>query len=105
MKFSRAKPIWLEGLSETMNITAGVRTVFEAGSGGHRMRIAGASVYRIRLNGEFLGYGPARCGHDYYRVDEWELPVVAGKNLLAVEIAGYNANGFATLDQRIGTRN
>ncbi len=95
----KAQPIWLAGVSEEMNVTAGIRAVFEAGRGMHRLRMAGSSVYRIRLNGKFVGYGPARCGHGYYRIDEWELPVVEGKNVLAIEAVGYNANSFATLDQ------
>ena len=97
--FAKAKPIWLKGLSEEMNIQAGFRAVFKAGRGNHILRVTGASVYRIWLNGQFLGHGPARCGHGYYRVDEWTLPVVEGKNLIAIEAAGYNANSFAYLDQ------
>lgn len=91
--------MWLVGLSEEMNIQAGFRAVFTGRRGAHVLRIAGASLYRIRLNGEFVGHGPARCGHGYYRVDEWTLPIRPGGNLLAIEAAGYNANGFAYLDQ------
>jgi alpha-L-rhamnosidase len=98
-RFEKAEPIWLKGLSETMNVTAGVRTVFKARQGEHVLRMTGASVYRIRLNGEFVGHGPARCGHGFYRVDEWRLPVVEGENVLAIEVAGYNANSFVYLDQ------
>ena len=97
--FAQARPIWLKGLATEMNIQAGFRAVFKAGPGKHVLRIAGATIYRIRLNGRFVGHGPARCGHGYYRVDEWSLPVLEGDNLVAIEVAGYNANGFAYLDQ------
>lgn len=97
--FKQAKPVWLKGLSEEMNITAGFRTVFKSQAGAHLLRIAGATIYRIKLNGEFIGHGPARCGHGVYRVDEWNLPAHEGRNLLSIEVAGYNANGFAYLDQ------
>ena len=97
--FQNAKPIWLKGLTEEMNITAGFRCVFKARQGSYRLRLAGATIYRVRLNGVFIGHGPARCGHGYYRVDELELPVVEGENLLTVEVAGYNANSYAYLDQ------
>lgn len=99
IKFQKAKPIWLKGLTTEMNVTAGFRAVFKAGQERHRLRIAGATIYRVWFNGEFLAHGPARCGHGYFRVDEWELPVVAGENLLAIEVTGYNANGYAYLDQ------
>ena len=99
IRFRRARPIWLEGRSREMNVTAGFRAVFEAGRGAHVLRVTGATIYRIRLNGEFLGHGPARCGHGVYRVDEWALPVTEGENLLAIEVAGYNADSYAYLDQ------
>lgn len=97
--FQKAKPVWLKGLSDEMNITAVFRTVFASQSGTCFLRIAGASIYRILLNGDFIGHGPARCGHGVYRVDEWHLPVREGRNLLAVEVAGYNTNSFVYLDQ------
>lgn len=97
--FEQAQPIWLKGLSEEMNLSLGLRTVFHAQRGGCLLRITGATVYRIWLNGKFVGHGPARCGHGYYRVDAWRLPVIKGQNLLAIEVAGYNANSYAYLDQ------
>lgn len=97
--FREASPVWLQGLVDTMNVTAGFRARFPAGRGTHRLRVTGSTAYRIRLNGEFVGHGPARCGHGTYRVDEWVLPVAAGTNLLAIEVAGYNANCYACLDQ------
>jgi len=97
--FVKAKPVWLEGLSEEMNVTAGFRAVFDARGEAHILRVTGSSIYRIWLNGKFAGHGPARCGHGVYRIDEWTLPVRDGANLLAIEVAGYNANSFAYLDQ------
>ncbi len=97
--FQKARPVWLKGLSRTMNISAGFRSVFRARKGRHILRITGATLYRIWLNGKFIGHGPARCGHGFYRVDEWCLPVEPGKNLIAIEVAGYNVNGYYILDQ------
>ena len=34
----------------------------------------------------------------YLRIDSLTLPVIAGKNTLAVEVAGYNCPSFYTLD-------
>jgi len=63
--------------------------------------VAAASIYRAWLNGEFLGCGPARGPHGYYRVDEWDLSgkLKPGKNLVAIEVAGYNCNSYYLLDQ------
>lgn len=65
------------------------------------LRVAAATIYRAWLNGEFLGCGPARGPHGFFRVDEWDLAgkLKPGKNLVAVEVAGYNCNSYYLLDQ------
>ncbi len=100
--FSRARAVWPEGREQEMNLLCGFRTTFEAPErGGVVLRLAGYSLYRIYLNGEFIGHGPARGPHGWFRVDEWELArfLRPGSNLLAVELAGYNINSYYLLDQ------
>jgi alpha-L-rhamnosidase len=100
--FTSAEAIWPEGLQYEMNITAGFITGFEKPGGSNiLLRIAGSSIYRIYLNGSFIGHGPARAGHGYYRVDEWDLTgrLGEGTNVLAIEAAGYNINSYYLLDQ------
>ncbi|MHC4482454.1 MAG: alpha-L-rhamnosidase-related protein, partial [Planctomycetota bacterium] len=68
--------------------------------GSAMLRITGSSLYRVFLNGSFLGHGPARGPHGYWRVDQWPLRnLAAGENVLAIEVAGYNVNGYYLLDQ------
>jgi alpha-L-rhamnosidase len=102
--FRSAKPVWLAGRETEMNLTAGFRAVIEAPADKSQkvvLRVAAATIYRAWLNGEFLGCGPARGPHGYFRVDEWDLsPKLAkGKNLVAIEVAGYNCNSYYLLDQ------
>lgn len=52
------------------------------------------------MNGIFLGYGPARAAHGYYRVDEYALSGLQEVNRITVEVAGYNCNSFYALNQR-----
>jgi len=63
------------------------------------LRLTAATEYRAFLSGEFLGQGPARGPHGFFRVDEWPLAVhlCAGTNSIAIEVAGYNVNSFALL--------
>jgi alpha-L-rhamnosidase len=100
--FRVAKPVWPEGKETTRNLTVGFRASFEA-SGGTKvlLRATGSSLYRVWLNGEFIGHGPARGPHGWYRVDEIDLTSKSkpGKNLVALEVAGYNVNSFYLLDQ------
>jgi alpha-L-rhamnosidase len=60
------------------------------------LRITGASLYRIKINGEFAGYGPARAPHGYARVDEIDISAFlkCGKNRIEIEAAGYNCASF-----------
>jgi len=100
--FHTAKPVWPSGRETEMNLSVGFRAVFQAPVNKRAtLRITGSSLYRIYFNGEFLGHGPARAGHGYYRVDEIPLDerLVTGMNVLAIEVAGYNINSYYLLDQ------
>ncbi|MDD4107100.1 MAG: hypothetical protein PHH93_00080 [Prolixibacteraceae bacterium] len=61
--------------------------------------MATAGFYRIFVNGRFVAYGPARCAHGHYRVDEVDLPLEASCNHIAVEVVNYYINSFASLMQ------
>ncbi|MBE0653760.1 MAG: hypothetical protein IH594_08175 [Bacteroidales bacterium] len=100
--FKSAQPIWPEGQQHVKNQTVGFRVNFEdPGEAPVVLKITGSNIYRIFLNGQFLGHGPARAGHGHYRVDEWDLTdqVGEGPNLLAIEAVCYNVNSFYLLDQ------
>jgi alpha-L-rhamnosidase len=100
--FAAAKPVWLVGREKEMNLFAGFRATVDGRAAEKAVvRLTGATVYRLFVNGEFLGYGPARGPHGYDRVDEWPLKgrLRPGPNVVAVEIAGYNANSYYHLNQ------
>lgn len=88
--FVSARPIWIEGQEDQRNIFAGFRAIVtEEVTDGAVLRLTGATISRIFVNGEFLGYGPARGPHGFYRVDEWALAgrCGPGTNVFAVEVA------------------
>ena len=93
-----AKPIWLKNRHKTKNLQVGFRCNFNAVRGkNYILNITGATFYKIYLNGEFIGCGPARAPHGYIRTDELRFNVKDGLNRLAVEVAGYNCPSFYTL--------
>ena len=101
-QFQSAKPAWLQGRETEMNLFVGVRAGFDRPKGEKTtLRVAASTIYRCFLNGEFVGHGPARGPHGYYRVDEWDLSgkLRDGQNVVALEVAGYNVNSFYLLDQ------
>ena len=104
--FSSAKPIFPRGMETDMNRFIGFRSEFPSPRKGHVcLRMTGSTIFRVRLNGQFVAYGPARGPHGYYRVDEIPVPdelLMENKNkqnILTVELASYNVNSYYLLDQ------
>ncbi|MBN1672156.1 MAG: family 78 glycoside hydrolase catalytic domain [Kiritimatiellae bacterium] len=85
-----------------MNLFVGFRAVVEpAPHHDAFLRVTASSLYRVYVNGAFAGHGPVRAAHEFFRVDEWDLRgrLDAEKNVIAIEVAGYNVNSYYTLDQ------
>jgi alpha-L-rhamnosidase len=100
--FVSARPVWPAGRDTEKNLLVGFRAVFRTNAPGHvLLRATGATDYRVFVNGQFLGHGPARGPHGFFRVDEWDISdrLLAGDNVIAFEVAGYNVNSYALLDQ------
>lgn len=98
--FSKAIPVWPAGYEAEMNSFFGFRVSFMADEGDRPfLRVTGCSDYRVSLNGRHVGWGPARAAKGYFRVDEIPLPVEAGTNHVAIEVAGYNCNSYCLMDQ------
>lgn len=97
-EFVAAEPVWPAGDRAAMNQFYGFRAELGDASSADRIvfRVAAVSVYRVFLNGRFLGHGPARGPHGFHRVDEWNLDGLLdeGRNVLAVEVAGYNTDSY-----------
>jgi alpha-L-rhamnosidase len=100
--FHAARPVWPADREREMNLTVGFRASFSRPDGSDAvLRVTGSSLYRIHLNGGFVGHGPARAAHGYFRVDEWVLPagLMRPENVVAIEVAGYNINSYYLIDQ------
>ena len=99
--FDSARPIWVTDRETEKNLFVGFRAVFEhSGQAEPVLRIAASSLYRVYLNGAFIGHGPARGPHGYCRIDEWPLGKhLRERSVLAIEVAGYNVNSFYLLDE------
>lgn len=100
--FHSAVPIWPTGREREMNITVVFEAAVERPSTDPvRVALAASTFYRLSINGAFHAWGPARGPHGYYRVDEVDLTsaLKPGSNTITIEVAGYNANSFWTLNQ------
>lgn len=101
--FQKAKPVWLENREKERNLFVGFRAVVDAPEEGTSavLRITASTVYRAFVNGRVAGYGPARGPHGWYRLDELDISslLIPGRNVVAIEVAGYNANSYYVLGQ------
>ncbi|MBQ7029483.1 MAG: twin-arginine translocation signal domain-containing protein, partial [Thermoguttaceae bacterium] len=104
-KFVKAVPVWAAGREKEMNVTLVFVANFDLADAEAANRIilrsTGSTIMRVRVNGKFAGYGPARGPHGWFRVDEWKIGALLkpGQNRVVIEVAGYNANSYYHLDQ------
>ncbi len=98
-RFEKALPVWAFGRETEMNLWLSFRTV--AGAAAHSLlRITGSAAYDVKVNGEFIAFGPARSPHGYYRTDELDLSdALADGAVVTITVAGYNTNSYYHLDQ------
>jgi len=99
--FVSGQAIWPTGMEKEKNCNVGFRAIFAAPASGEAvLRVAASSVYRIFLNGDLIGYGPARGPHGFHRVDQWPMPhLQGGQNILSIEVTVYNVNSYYMVDQ------
>ncbi|MBQ4349884.1 MAG: hypothetical protein II768_01370 [Clostridia bacterium] len=94
------KAVWIPELYEEKNVAV----TFEyrlTPSADAVLTLAASNLYRLFVNGEFKGYGPARAAHGYSRTDVYPLAAWAGiDTVLAVEVYSANTNSFYTVDER-----
>jgi hypothetical protein len=81
---------------------AGVGVGVGAGAGegeGRRgvLRITADARYEVYLNGQWVGHGPVRSWPSPWPVDEYEVSLRAGRNVLAVLVTHYGISTFQYL--------
>ena len=92
-----AEPIWTAAEKGEINSSVAFISDFDwDGVQPLKLRLAGCSVFKVFVNGEFAAYGPARGPHGWFRMDEWGIAKFAkkGRNLLAIEGVAYNTTTY-----------
>ena len=100
--FVAAKPVWAEARETERNLTLAFREVIEVGRVNDAyVRLTASCDYRMRVNGYFVSHGPCVAAHDHYRMDCIDLKpyLQNGKNIIAIEVAGYNDDNYYLLNQ------
>ena len=100
--FAIAKPVWAKGRETERNLTLAFREVIETENIKEAyIRLTASCDYRLRVNGDFVSHGPCVAAHDFYRIDCIDLKpyMESGKNVIAIEVAGYNDDNYYLLNQ------
>lgn len=88
------KAIWAKGLSESKNTTLAFALDFD-GEKSFEMDLAAASLYRVYLDGSFIGFGPQRAAKGYARKEHFSLQ---GKRLV-IEVENIFVETFWVIKQ------
>ncbi len=98
--FSLAYPIWETDKEKEINLRLQFKSVVEKLENS-LIRIATSGMYQLWINGNFVCYGPARAGKNHFRVDEIDISshLTNVKNVVVIEVAGYNTNSYAIQNQ------
>ena len=97
--FIKALPVWLVGREKEKNIQAKFTANF-IGKENTKLKITGATYYKVFLNGKLIHYGPAPTARGYARVDVLNLNTACGSdNILVIEAAGYHCASYAAVKQ------
>lgn len=97
VRFDAAEPIWIMAEKGEINSSVAFTTHFDwDGKSPIKLRLAGCSIFKVFVNGEFAAYGPARGPHGWFRMDEWDLSRVARKGCNRLNIVGvaYNTTTY-----------
>ena len=101
--FQKAIPVWKRFSAEDERMNCQLCFVEQLSSlNGVKISITAADFYRLTVNGNFVGFGPARTAKGYARVDEYDLSAFETtneKNEILIEVAGYFCNSLATVRQ------
>ncbi len=99
VSFEKALPVWAYYREKEMNLWLSFRTVAKKAA-KTILRLTGSAAYDVKVNGEFMAFGPARSAHGYYRVDELDLTAaIAEGAVITITVAGYNCNSYYHIDQ------
>ena len=94
-EFKKALPVWQKDMDKVMHHNLVFRTIIDGGK-DTIVNISACNMYQMFVNGKMVAEGPARAGHNYYRVDEIDISsyLTEGKNIVAIIVDSYYVKNF-----------
>lgn len=96
--FKEALPVWQKGRENELHTRCAFFATFE-GKDSATLAISASNVYKVFVNGNMVGVGPARSAHDRFRVDELRLENLKEQNVIFIEVVAYNSYSYCHLCQ------
>lgn len=98
--FKKAVPVWKKGDVLTKNISLDFTTKINSGE-NVKLYLAASTSFEVFVNENFVCHGPARCAHDYYKVEELLLDKLLTKqeNFVRIRVVGYNQDSYCYLNK------
>lgn len=99
--FKAASACWPDTGGDDLNRRVGFRIALDPLPADAVLRIASSGLYRATVDGRFLGHGPARAGHDSFRIDELPLKEFAAAvtQVIGIEVAASAASSYYFVKQ------
>lgn len=93
--FIKAAPVWPKNKETEVNLTLQFKVLCPA-LPETQIHIATSGLYNLWVNGRFAAFGPARAGKNHFRMDKIDISplLTRDKNVVVIEVTGYNAFSF-----------
>lgn len=98
--FRKALPVWEPGQEREKNYNLAFRCILPKNDSA-RIALTASNLYQMFINGTFVGEGPARAGHGYYRVDEIDISgyLTQEQNIVVIYVNNYYVSNFYLIKQ------
>ncbi len=93
--------VWLKGLSQRKNTMACFRFTVKQSNALVLLKMAAAGSFRLTVNGNFIGYGPARVWMGHSTIREYDISQYVKEEdaLIVVEVVYHGTDSFYIVDE------
>ena len=93
--------VWLKGLSKKKNTMACFRFTVKQSDAPVLLKMAAAGSFRLTVNGNFIGYGPARVWMGHSTIREYDISQYVKEEdaLIVVEVVYHGTDSFYIVDE------
>ena len=95
------KFIWAKGLRQEKNTNVAFTWKAAASGAQASLELCAVNLYRLYVNGQFVGSGPARTAHGHVRRDVYDLSAAlkSGAFVIVAEVFGANINSYCHAEE------